>query len=109
MSGAKGSFAFRLHGTYSMTTLIQNPNRRDVAGQAGGDQGFLSDCAAAPNFSANFTASYLNGPLTATVQTRWVGAGRLDKQNPKLGPGDEGYNPALSYSVSDSTVPSYYV
>jgi iron complex outermembrane recepter protein len=109
MSGAKGSFAFRLQGTYSLKTLIQNANRRDVAGQTGGDQGFLSDFAAAPNFSANFTASYLNGPLTATVQTRWVGAGRLDKQNPKLGPGDEGYNPALSYSVSDSTVPSYYV
>jgi hypothetical protein len=42
------------------------------------------------------------------LQTRWVSEGRLDKQNPKTGPGDPGYNPALSYSVSDSTLPSYY-
>jgi iron complex outermembrane recepter protein len=107
-SGSQGSLAFRLQGTYALKSIIQNANRRDIAGQTGADQGFLSDFAAAPNFSANFTASYLNGPLALTVQTRWVGAGRLDKQNPKLGPGDEGYNPNLTYSVSDSDVPSYY-
>jgi len=80
-----------------------------VAGQTGGDQGFLSDFASTPNFVGNLSVSYLNDPLTVTLQTRFVSKGRLDKQNPKLGPGDAGYNPALSYSVSDSTVPSYYV
>ncbi len=109
-SGAKGSFSFRLEGTYSLKTLIVTGGReKDISGQTGGDQGFLSDFAAAPNFAGNLTMSYLNDPLTVTLQTRWVSAGRLDKQNPKLGPQDAGYNPNLTYSVSDSTVPSYYV
>jgi iron complex outermembrane recepter protein len=108
-SGGKGSFAFRLQGTYALKTLIQNANRRDIAGQTGGDQGFLSDFAAAPNFTGNLTISYLNGPLTLTTQLRYYSKGRLDKQNPKLGPGDPGYDPGLTYSTSDSTVPSYQV
>ncbi len=107
---AKGSLAFRLQGTYALKTLIlTGGTTKDVAGQTGGDQGFLSDFSAAPNFAGNLTVSYLNDPLTITLQTRWVSAGRLDKQNPKLGPGDAGYDPTLSYSVSDSTVPSYYL
>ncbi len=109
-SGAKGSVSFRLEGTYSLKTLIvTSGTQKDISGQTGGDQGFLSDFAAAPNFAGNLTMSYLNDPLTVTLQTRWVSAGRLDKQNPKLGPGDAGYNPNLTYSVSDCTVPSYYV
>jgi len=109
-SGAKGSLSFRLEGTYSLKTLIvTNGTQKDISGQTGGDQGFLSDFAAAPNFAGNLTMSYLNDPLTVTLQTRWVSAGRLDKQNPKTGPGEAGYNPNLTYSVSDSTVPSYYV
>ena len=107
-SGATGSLSFRLQGTYALKTLI-GATARDIAGQTGGDQGFLSDFAAAPNFAGNLTVSYLRDPLTVTLQTRWVSEGRLDKQNPKLGPGDPGYNPNLSYSVSDSTVPSYYL
>ena len=109
-SGANGSLQFRLESTYSLKTLVvTNGTEKDVAGQTGGDQGFLSDFASTPNFVGNLSMSYLNDPLTVTLQTRWVSKGRLDKQNPKLGPGDAGYNPALSYSVSDSTVPSYYV
>jgi len=108
-SGGKGSFAFRLQGTYALKTLIQTASRRDIAGQTGGDQGFLSDFAAAPNFTGNLTISYLNGPLALTAQMRYLSKGRLDKQNPKLGPGDPGYDPTLTYSTSDSTVPSYQV
>jgi outer membrane receptor protein involved in Fe transport len=109
-SGAKGSFAFRLQGTYALKTLVISGGvQRDIAGQSGGDQGFLSDFAAAPNFAGNFTVSYLNDPLTLTLQTRFLGKGRLDKQNPKTGPADAGFNPNLTYSVSDSTLPSYYV
>jgi outer membrane receptor protein involved in Fe transport len=115
MSSAKGSIAFRMQGTYSLETIIQTTSftglttTHDVSGQTGGDQGFLSDFASAPNFAANLTTSYLNGPFELTGQLRWVSAGRLDKQNPKLGPGDEGYNPAVTYSTSDATVPSYYL
>ena len=115
MGDAKGSLAFRLQGTYSLETKIQTTSftgvttTHDVSGQTGGDQGFLSDFASAPNFAANFTTSYLNAPFELTGQLRWVSAGRLDKQNPKTGPGEAGYDPALTYSTSDATVPSYYM
>jgi iron complex outermembrane receptor protein len=108
-SGAKGSLMFRLQGTYALKTLIQTASRRDIAGQTGGDQGFLSDFAAAPNFSGNLTLSYLNGPLTLTAQMRYISEGRLDKQNPKTGPGEPGYDPNLTYSTTDATIPSYQV
>jgi outer membrane receptor protein involved in Fe transport len=108
-SGSSASLQFRLQGTYALRTLIQTAQQHDVAGQTGGDQGFLSDFAAAPNFAGNLTMTYLNGPLAATLQTRWVSAGRLDKQNPKTGPGEPGYNPNLTYSVTDPTIPSYYM
>jgi hypothetical protein len=108
-SGAKGSLSFRMEGTYTLKTLIVTGGiTKDVAGQTGGDQGFLSDFAAAPKFTGTLTSTYLRDPLTLTLQFKWVGSGRLDKQNPKTGPGDPGYNPNLTYSVSDSTVPSYY-
>jgi len=37
---------------------------------------------------------------------RYTGSGKLDLLDPYLGPGDPGYNPALTGSVSNSNVPS---
>jgi iron complex outermembrane recepter protein len=109
-SGGKGSLSFRLQGTYALKSLVISGGREhDIAGQTGGDQGFLSDFSAAPNFAGNLTMSYLRDPLTLTLQTRFVSKGRLDKQNPKTGPGDPGFNPDLTYSTTDSTLPSYFV
>jgi iron complex outermembrane recepter protein len=105
-SGAEGRLAFRLTASHTISTKI--PSGRDVAGQTGGDAGFLSDFASSPDWSGTLTTSYINGAFTGTLQTRFINSGVLDLQNPKRGPGDAGYNPAMTYSVTDNTVASYF-
>jgi iron complex outermembrane recepter protein len=107
-SSAKGNMSFRLQGTYALKT-IYGANQVDVAGQTGGDQGFFSDYAPSPNFSGTLAVGYNNGPFTLTSFSRYISAGRLDKQNPKKDPRDPGYDPNLSYSINDATIPSYFV
>jgi outer membrane receptor for ferrienterochelin and colicin len=81
----------------------------DLAGQTGGDSGFLSDVAPAPDWSGTVTTSYLNGPFTGTLQMRFVNSGSMDLQNPKKGPDDPTYDPTLSYSASDNTTGMYFL
>ncbi len=105
--GADSRVAFRLTASHTISTKI--PSGRNVAGQTGGDQGFLSDFASSPDWSGTLSTSYMTGPLTATLQTRYISSGVLDLQNPKRGPGDAGYDPTRTYSVTDNTVPSYFL
>lgn len=102
-----GSIALNLTATHTLETII--PTGRDVAGQTGGDQGFLSDFSSSPDWSGNLTVSYMNGGFIGTIQARYVSDGVLDLQNPKTGPESPDYDPTLSYSVTDNTVPSYVV
>jgi len=81
----------------------------DLAGQTGGDSGFLSDVAPAPDWTGVLTLSYLNQGFTGTLQTRWVAPGNLDLQNPKTGPDDPDYDPTVSYSASDNDTGNYFV
>ena len=99
--------AFRLTASHTIGTKI--PSGRDVAGQTGGDQGFLSDFASSPDWSGTLATTFMDGPVTATLQTRYVSDGILDLQNPKTGPGQAGYDPTKTYSVTDNTVPSYFI
>jgi outer membrane receptor protein involved in Fe transport len=85
------------------------PGQVDLAGQTGGDSGFLSDVAPAPSWTGTLALSYSDGPFTGTVQTRYVAAGHIDLQNPKTGPDDPAYDPTLSYSVNDNTTGSYFL
>lgn len=107
MGSLPGSLLFRLTASHTLETII--PSGVDVAGQTGGDQGFLSDFSSAPDWSGNLTTTYLNGPFSATAQARYVSAGILDLQNPKTDPSQPGYNPLLSYSVTDNTVGGYFL
>jgi iron complex outermembrane receptor protein len=107
VSRLPGSVTLRASASRTLETTV--PSGRNVAGQTGGDQGFLSDFASSPKWSGNMTLSYLNGPFIGTFQTRYVSAGVLDLQNPKTGPDSPNYNPALSYSVNNNQVPSYFV
>ena len=106
-SDLPGRLSARVTASHSIETKV--PNGRDVSGQNGGDQGFLSDFASSPDWSGNLTLSYSNGPFVGTFQTRWVSDGLLDKQNPKTGPGEAGYNPGLTYSVDDNTIGNYFL
>jgi outer membrane receptor protein involved in Fe transport len=109
-AGAAGVMSFRLSATYSMETLVRASGGiiRDISGQTGGDQGFLSDFAASPDWSANLVVTYANGPFMLTAQGRFISDGILDLQTPKRGPGDPGYAPNQTTSVNDNTVPSYF-
>jgi outer membrane receptor protein involved in Fe transport len=80
-----------------------------LAGQTGGDSGFLSDVAPAPDWTGNVALTYLNGAFSGTYQIRYVAPGHMDLQNPKTGPDSADYNPARSYSVTDNTTGSYFV
>lgn len=102
-----GRVGLRITASRSLETNV--PNGQDVSGQNGGDQGFLSDFASAPDWSANMVVSYTNGPFVGTLQSRWVSDGLLDRQNPKTGPGETGYNPGLTYSVDDNTIGNYFL
>jgi iron complex outermembrane receptor protein len=110
-----GSFAVNFAATHMLKQSAPVfragfvPGQADLAGQTGGDAGFLSDVAPSPDWSGNVAVSYMNGPFTTTVQTRFVNSGHIDQQNPKTGPDDPDYDPALSYSVSDNTTPKYFV
>ncbi len=65
-----------------------------LAGQTGGDSGFLSDVAPAPDWVGTLALSYATGPFIGTVQARYVSEGYMDLQNPKTGPDDPAYDPA---------------
>ena len=110
-----GGFAVNVAATHMMKQSAPVflagfvPGQADLAGQTGGDAGFLSDVAPSPDWSGNVALSYFNGPFTTTVQTRFVNAGHIDQQNPKTGPDDPDYDPTLSYSTSDNTTPKYFI
>lgn len=115
--GAPGNLLLRVSATHAMKTTIEtlvfNPLTfnleympRNVVGQVG-PAGFLADYAPSPKWAGNFTASYLNGPMTLTLQAQWTGPGKLNNEAPYTGPGQAGYDPTLAGSVDDNTVGHY--
>ena len=106
VSDGTGTLSFRLTASHTIETII--PSGNDVAGQTGVDQGFLSDFAASPDWSGNLTVSYSTGRFTGTIQARYISDAILDMQNPKTDPTQEGYDPTLTYSITDNTIPSYF-
>ncbi len=106
---APGSLGFRLTATRAIETLVQASGGivRDIAGQTGGDQGFLSDFAASPEWSANLVVTYLRGPLALTTQARYIGSGDLDLQSPKFGPDHPLFDVNQTNSVTSNDLPSF--
>jgi len=115
LSSVPGSFGLSIATTHMISQVAPVtragfvPGQAQLAGQTGGDSGFLSDVAPAADWSGTLALSYFNGPFTGTVQTRFVNDGYMDLQNPKKGPDDPTYNPALSYSASDNTTGKYFL
>lgn len=116
---AFGGIPGRLSASASATHMLKQvaPSFRagfvsaqvDLAGQTGGDSGFLSDVAPAANWTGNVALTWMNGPFIGTIQSRFVSPGKMDQQNPKTGPDDPGYDPTLSYSASDNTTGTYFL
>ncbi len=89
--------------------VLRYPNYvgTNVVGQVG-QAGFLADYAPTPKWIGNFTASYLNGPMTVTLQTQWTGKGKKNAELPWIDPSDAGYDPTLIGTVDDNTVGNYF-
>ncbi len=111
-SHAKGTLAFRLNATHAIKTelqYLQYPNyvARNIVGQSGAT-GFLSDYASTPKWVGNFSTTYIYGPATVTAQARVTGSGYMNLEAPYTGPGQAGYNPNLTGSISNNFLPSAF-
>jgi iron complex outermembrane recepter protein len=86
----------------------------DVLGQTGTSNNFLSDNQPSAKWIGNLSATYLNGPFSATAQMRYVSSGLMDYRG--AAPGDANYGQLLPGSTTDryiglstNSVPSYQV
>jgi outer membrane receptor protein involved in Fe transport len=107
---ANGTIGFNFTATQAIDLLFQDTISlaiRDVAGQSGGGFGFLPDVAPAPEWIGNMIVTYARDRFSITGQARFTGDGKLDLLTPRTGPGEPGYNPGLTGSVSNNNVPSH--
>jgi iron complex outermembrane receptor protein len=109
---APGNVMMRVSATRALKTtvdILRYPNfvAENVVGQVGG-AGFLADYAPTPKWSGTLAVSYLNGPLSLTMQAQWTGAGALNNEVPYTGPDEPGYDPTLVGSVDDNSVGNYF-
>ena len=110
-----GMITLRLLTSRALETIVRTPSQtpggvetvRDISGQVGGPVGFFADWAGSPNFSHNLVASYTQGPFTITTQAQYISSGRLDKETPKTGPGEPGYDPNLVGSTDYPEIASH--
>ncbi|MGH8219280.1 MAG: TonB-dependent receptor domain-containing protein, partial [Steroidobacteraceae bacterium] len=85
----------------------------DYAGQSG-PTGAFGGFNTSARWQSNLFATYATGPLTATVQLRWVGPGTFQSitafGGPPIAPGDPGYSTTNPNSVNTNSVAAaYYV
>ncbi len=85
----------------------------DYAGQTGPTAAF-GGFNTSPRWQSNFFTTYTAGPLTTTLQVRWVGPGIYEAVTAfggtPIAPGDPGYSPANPNSINTNSVAgAYYV
>jgi iron complex outermembrane receptor protein len=111
-SSLKGDINFRL-----LTSLLYNMTIDDGLGSGGIDYAGQTGPTAAfggfntsPRWQANFFSTYANGPLTATVQARWIGPGTYETVTAfggaAVAPGDPGYATTNPNSINNNSVAS---
>jgi len=84
----------------------------DYAGQSG-PTGAFGGFNTSPRWQSNFFVTYAAGPLTTTLQMRWIGPGRFEAQTaapfgPPVAPGEPGYTSTSPYSINTNSVASAY-
>jgi outer membrane receptor protein involved in Fe transport len=81
----------------------------DFAGQTGPTAAF-GGFNTSPRWQSNFFVTYANGPLTTTLQVRWIGPGSYTAISPFGGapiqPGDPGYSTTNPNSINNNNVAS---
>jgi iron complex outermembrane receptor protein len=81
----------------------------NYAGQSG-PTGAFGGFNTSPRWQSNFFATYANGPLTGTVQVRWIGPGTFETVDGvggvPIAPGDPGYTSTSANSINNNSVAS---
>ena len=110
----------RLHGDLNfrlLTSLLYNMTVDaglgappvNYAGQSGPTAAFGS-FNTSPRWQSNFFMTYGSGPLTTTLQVRWIGSGRYEAitlaGGSPIAPGDPGYATTSANSINDNSVAS---
>jgi iron complex outermembrane receptor protein len=107
-----GNINFRL-----LTSLLYNMTIDDGLGSAPVDYAGQTGPTAAfggfntsPRWQSNYFMTYNNGPLSTTLQVRWVGRGTFEALTAFGGspiqPGDAGYSPTNPNSINNNSVAS---
>ena len=110
--GLHGDLNFRLLTSLLYNMTVDNglgSGGVDYAGQTGPTASF-GNFNTSPRWQSNFFLTYGNGPLSATLQVRWVGRGTFQTLTAAGGapiqPGDPGYSPTNINSINDNSVAS---
>lgn len=105
-----GTISMRLMASHMMRQLVQpsatSSALRDIAGVTGSPFGGF-DWEAAPDWSAQWFTTLDRGPLSVTLQSRYVSDGIKDAA--RIGPSEPGYEPRSANSIDNNDVPSYVV
>jgi outer membrane receptor protein involved in Fe transport len=101
--GTSGSLTFRALATYLRTlkTTDATGNTIDRAGQLGAPP---SGATGLPRWQLNGLVTYDRGPLSMTVETRYISGGLYDVTF--IGPDQAGYSPTLANSINNNNVKS---
>jgi iron complex outermembrane recepter protein len=111
-NGLHGDLNFRLLTSLLYNMTVDNglgSGGVDYAGQTGPTAAFGS-FNTSPRWQSNFFLTYGNGPLSATLQVRWIGRGQYETLSAFGGaavqPGDPGYATTNPNSINDNSVAS---
>jgi iron complex outermembrane recepter protein len=111
-SGLHGDLSFRLLTSWLYNMTIDpglGTAPINYAGQSGPTAAF-GGFNTSPKWQSNFFMTYAGGPLTTTLQVRFIGKGIQEAQSGAGGaavaPGDSGYRTTSPNSISSNSVPS---
>lgn len=91
-----------------VTPSASNPSlTEDLAGVVGNGNPLFVNYASAPDWTANLTGTYSNGPITVTMQTRWIAEGKI--RGDRTGPEDSGYTDKLADSIYSNRIGDYFI
>lgn len=110
--GDSGTLNFRLIATHMLEQTFQpTPGQPfiDITGQTGTANSFLSDNQPTAEWIGNLSATWVNGPFTATASMRYVSSGKMNYLG--VTPEDANYAtaPANWTRMDVNSVPSYQV
>ena len=105
-----GTLSTRVMASHMIEQLVQpsatSPLLEDIAGVTG-TLGEGADWEPAADWAAQWVTTFDDGPLSVTLQARYVSDGK--KHATRRGPQDEGFDPNAADSIDDNRVPSYVI